>query len=722
MNKRLFSLASAFLAIGITGCASDEPEIINYGLDDEGNLVVYYEDGTEQIVGDFEEEIVNGVNSVEINDAGYFVINGLTTDIGFDLLSEISEITVSKDGYYVINGKTTTIKATEIWTVSFNTGYDKEFQPQKIKDGDKVMRPTVYREGYTLIGWFCNGEEWDFNSHVVLNSMTLKAQWKPNEYTITFESNNSLPNPDPLQATYDRVYQLPILEMPGFTFGGWEYKGKILKNSGFWNIADDVMLEAVWTANKYTITLDPNGGTLETASVAVTFGEDYSLPVPENDFGVFTGWYCEGRRLTDENGNSLEPWSFTESKTFTTPWIAEISTIEDLKSVDSGLNGHYILVNDIDLTGVEWEPLAAEECFTGIFDGNGYSIKNLSITKGQPLVGLFGQSSGTIKNLKLENVDINIANIDSDVYIGSLCGKNEGLIECVEASGIVKLADHSASFNSYVGGIVGSTNSTIDKAINNCDVYGHRIVGGVIGVTEGEELSLSHLKNSGNVSSNYVAGGIVAYAPLDLSIDNSVNFGDVSSVYYCGGIVGTTLLNTTEVSLSDIVIFELCGNEGNVTSSVNVKMIGAGGLIGAAWSISCTDVYNNANISGENAGGLAGTVYNSFETLRAYSNGVIEGTTIAGGLIGYSLYCSISDSAVFGEITGLASNSIVGTSYIHTPTILNSFYNCIAETYVGEATELTYEEELYVATLFWGEDNWSFFKDAFPTLKIDFDF
>lgn len=95
---------------------------------------------------------------------------------------------------------------------------------------------------------------------------------------------------------------------------------------------------------------------------------------------------------------------------------------------------------------------------------------------------------------------------------------------------------------------------------------------------------------------------------------------------------------------------------------------------------------------------------------------------IAGGLIGYSLHCSITDSAVFGEITEPVSNSFVGTSNVTTPTILNSFYNCIAETYVGEATELTYEEELYVVALFWSEDNWSFFDDTFPTLKIDFDF
>jgi len=66
------------------------------------------------------------------------------------------------------------------------------------------------------------------------------------------------------------------------------------------------------------------------------------------------------------------------------------------------------LSGSINLSGREWEPIAGS--FRGILDGNDNVISNMKISSNYDSVGLFGtlETTGTIKNLKLTNVDINI--------------------------------------------------------------------------------------------------------------------------------------------------------------------------------------------------------------------------------------------------------------------------------------------------------------------------
>ena len=54
-----------------------------------------------------------------------------------------------------------------------------------------------------------------------------------------------------------------------------------------------------------------------------------------------------------------------------------IYTIEDLDDIRNNPNGKYILMKDLDLAGINWTPIGGT--FTGVFDGNGHVIKNLTI-------------------------------------------------------------------------------------------------------------------------------------------------------------------------------------------------------------------------------------------------------------------------------------------------------------------------------------------------------
>lgn len=88
-----------------------------------------------------------------------------------------------------------------------------------------------------------------------------------------------------------------------------------------------------------------------------------------------------------------------------------LTTEEDLQAIGKRypLSGNYILENDITLSG-EWTPIGTpDEPFTGIFDGNGYIIDNLTVTKKTDDIGFFGAAKGAIiKDLVLENANIDV--------------------------------------------------------------------------------------------------------------------------------------------------------------------------------------------------------------------------------------------------------------------------------------------------------------------------
>jgi len=109
--------------------------------------------------------------------------------------------------------------------------------------------------------------------------------------------------------------------------------------------------------------------------------------------------------------------------------------------------------------------------FTGVFDGNGYTISHLTIV-GKDWLGLFGQMSGEVKDLGVVNTNI----AGSGNYVGGLVGWNNGaLTQCCSAGVVVG--------NDCVGGLVGgaSWEGTIWDCYSTSKVSGHNRVGGLIG-------------------------------------------------------------------------------------------------------------------------------------------------------------------------------------------------------------------------------------------------
>ncbi|MCL2576719.1 MAG: stalk domain-containing protein [Defluviitaleaceae bacterium] len=194
---------------------------------------------------------------------------------------------------------------------------------------------------------------------------------------------------------------------------------------------------------------------------------------------------------------------------------AELDAMRNICRI-TNRNGNFHLVNDIDLSDGAWTPIqgAASE-FDGTFDGQGFVIRNLSVTRGNSNnnAGLFAQTSNNtvIKNLGLENVNIDIK-VDSGptVSVGAIVGLNNGTITNSFVTGTV--SGDSTGTDAYAGGIAGSNNGTISDSFSDAAVIvssrGSASAGGIVGDNSGS-IRNSYNTGSVNVRRGMAVGGVV---------------------------------------------------------------------------------------------------------------------------------------------------------------------------------------------------------------------
>ena len=743
---------------------------VSYYLDSNNNLIAKYADESTKNLGQFGKNLIESLSTVEVDGLGFYVINGVKTDIttkipdfytinnnghlivtyldgstadlgliGDSLVNGVSSVEISEDGFYIINGIKTDIVAIDVYTVSFNTGYSATVVSQIIKDGYKVEKPTLDRIGYTLDGWYCNNEEWHFNSDVVKNDMTLSAKWTANEHTVDFV-NEMGTNPVSINVAFDSNVTLPTVdEVDGYTFAGWYYNSQVV-NNGKWSIATNATLTAKWTANEYTITLDPGAGSVSKTTVNVTYDEDFTLPVPTNDYGVFTGWLYNDEPITDSTGHSLTKWNFTSDITLTVDWTVKIYTVEDLLKMGTYLNGDFILMNDIDLSGVNWNPIGINSApFTGHLDGNGHKISNLTIDTSnytnRSSFGLFGYISfATFEDLVIEDFEFTSENIEKTYYVGALAGidltdlssstNEEPLIKGITTSGSYVVAKQSSSYQVYAGGLFGKVSFEI---ISNCKnfigITNASYAGGLVGTATKMMYALNS-SNEGQINSTLYAGGLLGKCGTAFYASESSNKADITSVQAAGGLVG---------SVDYYAVITLCYNTGNITSTTDNTFLGAGGLIGCCYStggealpsVEISESYNRGNISAPCAGGLLGVTY-EIKLTNVYNAGSVSGNKYSGSIFAYSSVGSVKQCLGSGSVSGSAVKSTIGygltnvtfTDCYHTFSSTSNFGK-VTGTYISSK----YGSTTYTDNMFWkaynestGKGSWIFSDNDYPKL------
>ena len=86
--------------------------------------------------------------------------------------------------------------------------------------------------------------------------------------------------------------QIKPASRTGYTFGGWYKADGTAWDHTTDTVTGDLTLTAHWTGNTYTVTLDPNGGTVNPATITATYGADLpTMPVPVYPGYAFMGWY-----------------------------------------------------------------------------------------------------------------------------------------------------------------------------------------------------------------------------------------------------------------------------------------------------------------------------------------------------------------------------------------------------------------------------------------------
>ncbi|MGN1246538.1 MAG: hypothetical protein ACI4UN_07880 [Muribaculaceae bacterium] len=205
----------------------------------------------------------------------------------------------------------------------------------------------------------------------------------------------------------------------------------------------------------------------------------------------------------------------------------QVATAEQLNEVSNFPTACFIQTADIDLSDIAFEGIAP---FTGVYDGNGYSIDYYSDYTGSNGVGLFKRlhTPGVIKNVTMKYADVVGGN-----WSGILCSTNGNweklggdIINCTIYDSFIEGADATAAFAGVTAG------NFVGCRAFNVTVEGGANTGGISGQNEGGGR-YKDCTFYGNVNGSGIVGGICAFyigvSKWDYAFENCVVYGNISS-------------------------------------------------------------------------------------------------------------------------------------------------------------------------------------------------
>ncbi|RGI82435.1 hypothetical protein DXD83_00345 [Ruminococcus bromii] len=174
------------------------------------------------------------------------------------------------------------------------------------------------RKGYTFKGW-----DKEIPETMPAENITVKAQWKINQYTIAFDTNGGS---EIAPITQDYGTEITAPDNPtrkGYTFRGWN------KEIPETMPAENITVKAQWEINQYTIAFDTNGGS-EIVPITQDYGTEITAPDnPTRKGYTFKGWDKEiPETMPAENITVKAQWEINQyTITFDTNGGSEIAPI-----------------------------------------------------------------------------------------------------------------------------------------------------------------------------------------------------------------------------------------------------------------------------------------------------------------------------------------------------------------------------------------------------------
>ena len=240
----------------------------------------------------------------------------------------------------------------------------------------------------------------------------------------------------------------------------------------------------------------------------------------ETIFGGNSAWtYAENGLPTLKNvggtqSSELPSWMLGSETTIYITTAQQLKRLADeVNAGDSKSDKTYLLANDIDLSGYpDWTPIGRFDPpddmlpFSGVFDGQGYSITGLKISGNEDARGLFGYTHfATIRDVVIRNPEI-----QGGDKVGALVGhqaySREGIENCAVIGGKIQGINRA-------GGLVGNMEeSPIKNCYTTCEVaVTFSKAGGIVGAHK-VGSGLENCYATGNVSGSEKSGGIAGEA------------------------------------------------------------------------------------------------------------------------------------------------------------------------------------------------------------------
>lgn len=476
---------------------------------------------------------------------------------------------------------------------------------QEIRRGsDARTVVAVADEGYEFIRWsdgITTEERQDKN---IIADTTYEAEFKKKTFdfvyfTITYlASYGGNIEGDNIQTVKENENAERVIAIPneGYKFVRWS-DGITTAERQDKNIVSDRSIIATFEKIKFIVTYNIDvGGTINgTTTQEIEYGEETEFVVAVPNAGYkFVRW-------SDGNGSTIRREMNVVSDICLTAEFEflyaggdgsdknpfTIANYSHLSNIYYYPQASYKLINDLDLSRVIHEPICDESnCFQGRFNGDGYTIKFLTIQTDSNYPSLFGVvDGGNISNLKIANANIKIDGYNA-IRSGQRCagvvaGMASGFISNVVADGEIYVDGLNCN-SSAIGGLVGVAIGTISECDVNVRINIKNVLeedtaiympfafGGLIGVgdsthirdcnIEGQILVTECFWNGelSNRCTDIVVGGMIGYCFTNRQADSYIKnckidldiFGD--NAYEAGGFVGRLEVSIdTSMSIAD---------------------------------------------------------------------------------------------------------------------------------------------------------------------------
>ena len=261
-----------------------------------------------------------------------------------------------------------------------------------------------------------------------------------------------------------------------------------------------------------------------------------------------------------------------------------------------------VLTADIDLSGIDnWTPIGNEtNQYTGTFDGQNHTIKDMSITEQGNNSGLFGYTANAaIKNIIISG-KITITAASYTEGYGSIVGRmdNSTIFNCHSSVNITidsTMESTEGNCIGHIGGIAGKMHEA-NSAIANCSYSGTielndspvNVAAGIAGYAINSAVPITNCSFTGTINSTYsgqtIIGGIFGYTRSagDVKVTNCLSVG--------------TITKSGDTSLTGILIGQINNGYGNnavknnyYSSSSSLNVFGStSGTPTTAPATSCT--------------------------------------------------------------------------------------------------------------------------------------